>query len=79
MLNLPKGDASLYLKCGDLIKAEYCNKVGREAVYEILKEKEGQFIFNPNLPEEKLMGPRIGSFMEIILDTTRMIDEEAHS
>ncbi len=78
MLNLPNGDASLYLKSGDLIKAEYCNKVGREAVYEILKEKEGQFTFNPNLPEEKLNGPRIGSFMEIILDSTRMIDEEAH-
>ncbi len=79
ILNLPKGNARLYLKCGDLVKADYGNKVGREAVYEILKEKEGQFNFSPNLPQEQLAGPEIGSLMEIILDTTRMMDEEAHT
>ena len=79
ILNLPRGNARLYLRCGDLIEADYCNKVGREAVYEILKEKEGQFNFSPNLPQEQLIGPEIGSLMEIILDTTRMMDEEAHT
>jgi len=76
-LALPKGAAQLVLKSGHLIQAEYGDKVGKEAVYEILKEKQGRFKFSPNIPEDQLNTPKIGSLMEMLLDTSRIIDEEA--
>jgi len=78
VLTLPKGTARLLLKCGNLIQADYCDKAGKEAVFEILKEKEGRFKFSPDLPKDQLDAPEIGSLMEILLDTSRMIDEEAY-
>jgi len=77
ILTLPKGPAQLLLSRGSLIRADYCNKVGKEAVFEILKEKKGRFKFNSNLPEDQLGSPKIGSLMEILLDASRMIDEDA--
>ena len=76
ILALPKGSAQILIRHGNLIRADYCNKSGKEAVFEILKEKEGRFKFNPDLPKEKLDAPEIGSLMEILLDASRMIDEE---
>ena len=75
-LTLPKGPAQLYLKNGNLMRADYTNKAGKEAVFEILMETEGQFTFNPNLPEDQSDGPRIGSLMEILLGASKMIDEK---
>lgn len=75
-LTLPKGSAKLLLKCGNLIQANYCNKAGKEAIFEILKEREGRFTFSPGLPKNQLDAPKIGSLVEILLDTSRMIDEE---
>jgi CRP-like cAMP-binding protein len=76
ILALPKGSAQIFIKYGNLIRADYGNKSGKEAVFEILKEREGRFKFSPDLPEDKLDAPEIGSLMEILLDASRMIDEE---
>ena len=75
VLTLPKGSAQLLLRGGNLIRADYCNKSGIEAVFEILKEKEGRFKFSSNFPEDQLSAPKLGSLMEILLDASRMIDE----
>ena len=75
-LTLSQGSAQLLMKRGTLIRADYCNKAGKEAVFEILKEREGQFTYSPDLPEDQLDAPKIGSLMEILLDASRMIDEE---
>ena len=77
VLSLPKGSAQLVLKSGNLIQADYAEKAGKEAVFEILKERQGRFKFSPDLPKDQLDAPVIGSLMEILLDTSRMIDEEA--
>lgn len=76
-LALPKGAAQLVLKSGHLIRAEYCDNAGKEAVYEVLKEKEGRFKFSPDIPEDQSNTPKIGSLMEMLLDTSRILDEEA--
>ncbi|MEJ2166377.1 MAG: cyclic nucleotide-binding domain-containing protein [Desulfobacterales bacterium] len=76
-LTLPNGTAQLLLNRGNLIRADYCDKSGKEAIFEILKEKEGRFKFNSNLPEDQLDSPKIGSLTEILLETSKMIDEEA--
>lgn len=75
-LTLPKGPAQLYIKNGNLMRADYASKAGREAVFEILMETEGRFTFNPDLPEDQSDGPRIGSLMEILLGASKMIDEK---
>jgi hypothetical protein len=77
VLALPKGSARLLLKSGNLIQAVYGDKAGKEAIFDILKETEGRFKFSPDLPKDQLDTPEIGSLMEILLDTSRMIDEEA--
>lgn len=75
-LTLPRGSARLLIKNGNLIRADYCQKNGKEAVFEILMETEGQFNFSPELPEDDAHAQKIGALMEILLDASRMIDEE---
>lgn len=77
MLTLPNGSARVLLNRGNLIRADYCNKTGKEAIFEILKERKGRFKFSSNLPEDQLDTPKIGSLTEILLETSKMIDEEA--
>jgi len=77
ILTLPNGSAQLLLNRGNLIRADYCNQTGKEAVYKILKERQGRFKFSSSLPEDQLDAPKIGSLMEILLDASRVIDEEA--
>jgi hypothetical protein len=74
-LALPEGSAQLHLKGGNLIRADYGNKAGKEAVFKILMEKEGRFTFNPDLAEDQSDVPRLGSLMEILLEASKMIDE----
>ena len=76
-LSLPKGSAQLLMRSGKLIEANYSDKAGREAVYDIIKECEGRFKFTPDFPVDRLETPKIGSLTEILLNTSRMIDEEA--
>ena len=76
IFTLPKGTAQLLIKCGNLIGADYGNKVGKEAVFDILKEKDGRFKFSPKLPADQSDTHEIGPLMEILLDASRMIDEE---
>ena len=75
-LTLPKGSAQLLMKNGNLIQADYANKAGKEAIFEILMETEGRFTFNPEFPEDQPNAPRIGSLMEILLGASKMIDEK---
>jgi CRP-like cAMP-binding protein len=75
-LTLPQGVAHVLIKDGDLIRADYGSKSGKEAVFEILMERKGRFKFSPDLPEDQLNAPAIGSLTEILLDASRMIDEE---
>jgi CRP-like cAMP-binding protein len=77
MLILSKGPANLYLRKGNLVKADYNNHEGKQAIYEALKETEGRFKFNPNLPEELKGVPIIGSMMEVLLETSRRVDEDS--
>jgi CRP/FNR family transcriptional regulator, cyclic AMP receptor protein len=76
VLTLPKGSAQLLLRAGNLIRADYCDRTGTEAVYEILKEKQGRFKFSAKFPEDQLSAPKLGALMEILLDASRMIDED---
>lgn len=74
-LTLPKGPAHLLIKNGNLIGADYCQKAGKDAVFEILQEREGRFAFSHDFPEDQLTAPKLGSLMEFLLDASRVFDE----
>jgi CRP-like cAMP-binding protein len=75
-LSFSGGSARLPIKSGKLIEATYCDMTGKDAVFAILKESEGRFKFSPDFPKDQWEVPELGSLMEILLDTSRMIDEE---
>ena len=74
-LTLAAGSAELFLKEGNLVKARYNDMKDRDAIYAVVREKEGRFNFDPKLPDEFKDTPIIGSMMEILLDASRIIDE----
>ena len=76
MLTLSKGPARLYMRDGKLVFADYHNLHGMQALYGALKESEGRFKFDPNLPDEHQNTPPLGPMMEILLEMTRRIDEK---
>ncbi len=61
---------------GEIVKAEYAEVSGEEALYALLKEKEGRFFFDTNLPLEEMGAPPLGNFMKLLMDGMRHIDEE---
>jgi len=75
-LTLSEGPAMLYLRDGNLINATYKSFEGKQAICEAVKEQEGRFKFDPNLPGDQKNTPIMGPMMEILLDTSRMLDEE---
>ncbi len=75
-LNLPRGMAEAAFRDGGLIRAEYMDKEGKEAFFELLKEKEGRFKFLPGLSPEEMEFPEIGDFMWLLMEGARHIDEE---
>ncbi len=66
----------MYFREGNLVKAKYSKKEGKEAFFEILKEKDGRFKFSPGLPPEEENTPELGDFMWLLMEGVRRIDEE---
>lgn len=73
---LPKGPARFSFRQGSLIKAKYADITGEEAFYEILKESEGRFRFNPGIPSVEFEIPEIGYFMKLLMEGMRRLDED---
>lgn len=78
-LHLSKGPASFLFKSGGIIQAEYGRKKGKSAFFSVLGEKEGRFHFVPELPDNKISGPEIGMFMELLIEGLRKLDEKSHA
>ena len=74
-LTLSRGTAELAFKDGGLVRSEYDNKKGKEAFFEILKEKDGRFKFTPGLPPQDMKSPEMGDFMWLLMEGMRRIDE----
>ena len=76
---LPSGSAELAFRRGELVTAVYNEKVGKEAFYDIIKEKEGQFKFHNKLSASDMNAPVMGSVTEMLLEGFRRSDEENSS
>ncbi|QTA78367.1 Cyclic nucleotide-binding domain-containing protein, DUF4388 [Desulfonema limicola] len=61
---------------GELVRAEYDNKTGTEAFFEIIKQTSGRFKFSSELSETDRKAPAMGEFMWMLMEGVRKIDEE---
>ncbi|MFO7761808.1 MAG: cyclic nucleotide-binding domain-containing protein, partial [Desulfobia sp.] len=77
LLELPNSEkARIAFSEGEIVKVEYGDKTGKEAFYDLLKEKEGRFTFTANLSLEEMGAQPLGNFMKMLMDGMRYIDEE---
>lgn len=74
-LALPKGSAKTVFRDGSLVGAYYNGLEGKEAFFEILKEKKGRFKFIQGLSAEQMEAPEVGDFMWLLMEGSRKIDE----
>ncbi|OQY57997.1 MAG: hypothetical protein B6245_14165 [Desulfobacteraceae bacterium 4572_88] len=74
---LSNGSANLHFRDGELIRASYNDKGGQEAFFALLREREGRFKFLPGLAQEEMDAPILGSFMGLLMEGLRQIDEAA--
>lgn len=75
-LQLSKGPAKLFFRDGELLRAKYDNREGRDAFFEMLKEDEGRFKFIPGIPSDELGITDLGDFMWLLMEGLNRIDEE---
>lgn len=75
-LILSDGTAVLSFRQGDLVAATYNEKSGKEAFFEVLKINDGRFKFHQALSENEKTAPMLGTFMEMLLEGLRRMDEE---
>jgi len=76
-MELPKGSAEVTFREGEIIRAVYNEKEGMDALFELLKEKDGRFKFIPEIPSEETETPKLGDFMGLLMEGVRRIDEES--
>ncbi len=77
-LQLPAGTANVAFRDGELVRAEYDDKAGQEAFFELLKAQEGLFRFIPGLVPEDMKAPELGDFMGLLMEGVRRLDEHGY-
>lgn len=78
-LQLPSGTAHVAFRKGEAVAAKCNGKRGKEAFFELLREHEGRFKFHPDLSEKERDAASIGSFMDLLLEGLRRLDEAAEA
>jgi CRP/FNR family transcriptional regulator, cyclic AMP receptor protein len=76
-LKLSRGSARVLLREGEIVSAKYDDQVGKNAIFELLKQKRGEFNFKPGLPPKEIDAPVMGSFMFLMMEGMRMMDENS--
>lgn len=76
LLDLPGSAARITFREGAVVAARFADLDNQEAIYELLREKEGYFRFLPGLSESQARSREIGDFMMILMEGLRRLDEE---
>lgn len=71
----PKGNASVSFREGCVIKAKYGEKTNQDGIFDMLKEREGRYIFTTGLNTEEEEAAEIGNFMMLLLEGIKQVDE----
>jgi CRP-like cAMP-binding protein len=78
-LEVSRGPAEIFFRDGSIIGAKYAEELASEAIFEIIKEKQGTFRFSPGLVRELMDFPEIGEFMWLLMEGLRRADEAANT
>lgn len=78
-LSLSGGEARVCFRDGELVGAEYGDRTGIEAFFEILRETGGRFKFSSVLLGREGEEPVLGDFMFLLMEGIRKIDEDDSS
>ena len=74
-LILPNGEAHALFSEGELIGASYQELEGKDAFFALLAKSDGRFTYTSGLSEDEEKLPLLGSFMGLIMEGMRRIDE----
>lgn len=74
-LELPQGEAKVGFREGCVINAQYREKTNQEAIFDMLKEKEGRYAFTSGLSPEEMKAGEIGDFMMLLMEGIKRVDE----
>ncbi|MCU0599310.1 MAG: cyclic nucleotide-binding domain-containing protein [Desulfobacterales bacterium] len=77
ILYLSDGRAMISFRNGDVVWAEYNDRTGIDAFFEIVKQVRGNFKFDPALPKEQAEAPVLGDFMYLLMEGLNRLDEES--
>ncbi|TYT73586.1 cyclic nucleotide-binding domain-containing protein [Desulfobotulus mexicanus] len=70
------GKAAISMIKGEMVAARYGEHSGKEAFYQIIKEKKGRFSYIPDLPKQDRDKKPMGHFMKLLMDAVSRMDEE---
>ncbi len=74
-LELPQGEAKVSFREGCVINAQYREKSNQAAIFDMLKEKEGRYMFTTGLTPEEMKAAEIGDFMMLLMEGIKRVDE----
>lgn len=74
-LELPRGYARVSFREGCVINAQYGKKDSQDAIFAMLKEREGRYMFTTGLTPEEMKAAEIGDFMMLLMEGIKRIDE----
>ncbi|MDM8526519.1 cyclic nucleotide-binding domain-containing protein, partial [Desulfococcaceae bacterium HSG8] len=73
ILKLPQTSAYISFRDGKLIHVKYSDMEGKEAFFELLKQREGRFKYIPGLSPEEMKASEIGDFMHLLIEGLKKI------
>ncbi len=62
---------------GEVVLAEFAGKTGQDAFFEMVKQRQGNFKFQPGLPAGMEDRPVLGDFMYLLMEGLNRLDEES--
>ena len=75
-LTLEDGNATVTMRDGELIGAQYGAITGKDAFFDLLAKREGNFTYTGGISAEEAALPVIGRFMGLIMEGLRRVDEK---
>lgn len=74
-MEFPGGEAKVSFREGCVINAQYLDLTNQKAIFAMLKEKDGRYIFTSGLSPEDMKAAEIGDFMMLLMEGIKRVDE----
>ena len=76
LLELPAATGKVSFREGCIINARYGELLNEAAIFAILAEKRGNYLFTTGLSPQDMRSAEIGDFMSLLMEGIKRIDEE---